>query len=337
MLECQKDFAALGKAWGFDSDELRAHIFEHGTLQNADVPDVVKEIFRSARDITPEWHVRMQAAFQAHITSSISKTVNLSHDANREAVRGAYILAHQCHCKGVTVYRDGCRENQPMVVGTSNRAKGILVTPDAEQFRTPVDVPKFMHAVRMRHNSVWGNLHMSISLELTSDGRYREREVFFNLGRSGDGVHPMTEAYGRLISMILRLDGGLPIVIDQLRSQVLASHHNNGSGKATSPPHELALGLMEYYKQTSSFRDSDGFLTQIPSLHPGAEHMPVERSGGNGQNNSERSQEFIRRMAVSTATVGMYRVPCPMPGCAGELIYTEGCQKCLTCGEGSCL
>lgn len=332
MLECQKDFAALGKIWGFDSDELRAHIFEHGTLQNADVPDVVKEIFRSAHDISPEWHIRMQAAFQQHTTSSISKTINLPHEAEPSDVRYAYTFAHQCNCKGVTVYRDGCREKQPMIIGTSIRAKKVSVVPEVPHFRDPVSVPEFMHAMRTRYSSAWGNLHMSISLEMMPDGRYREREVFFNLGRSGDGVNPMTESFGRLSSMILRLGGGLPLIIDQLRGHVLGSHHNNGSGKATSPPHELALGMMEYYKRTAAFRDDEGFLTQIPSLQV----TPVGNSGGNDSVNSERSQAFIRRVTTAVATVGMYRVPCPTPGCVGELIYVEGCQKCLTCGEGSC-
>jgi ribonucleoside-diphosphate reductase alpha chain len=348
MMECHPDFAELAQQQQFDSPELQQHMFDNGTLQDAKkVPAPMKEIFRTARDVSPEWHVRMQAAFQRHTTSSISKTINMPHEATESSVREAYILAYASRCKGVTVYRNGCRANQPMALSKSSEQDEVLVVPDVPHFRVPVEIPEFMHATRTRYHSAYGNLHMQISLELTPDGRYRERELFFNLGRSGDGVHPMIEVFGRLASLILRLDGSLELVIEQMRSHVLGNHpsRNGSSNKATSPPNELAMALLSYFAKTQAFRDDDGFLTQLPDVRPGPNKRPepvassvvaaAQVSGGNGHG-VERSQAFLDRVNSAMAMTGTYRVPCQTLDCLGELVWAEGCQKCSVCGEGAC-
>ena len=119
-------FEKLAKDRGLYSSELIERITEEGSLAHIDeLPDDMKEVFVTAHDITPYWHMRMQAAFQRHCDSSISKTINFPHDATAEDVDKIYRLAIDLDVKGVTVYRDGCRDMQPMALkGSENRVEG---------------------------------------------------------------------------------------------------------------------------------------------------------------------------------------------------------------------
>jgi ribonucleoside-diphosphate reductase alpha chain len=106
-------FERYASAHGFFSDELMMRVAETGSLQDlADIPEEARKLFVTTHEIRPDWHVRMQAAFQRHIDAAVSKTVNFSADATPKDVRQAYMLAHELGCKGITVYRDGSRENQ---------------------------------------------------------------------------------------------------------------------------------------------------------------------------------------------------------------------------------
>jgi len=112
MLEINKLFEAIAKEQGFYSKELIREIAKRGSIQDiGGIPEDVKRIFVTALDITPEWHVRMQAAFQNHTDNAVSKTVNLPADATREDVKNVFLLAYNLKCKGITVYRYGCKED----------------------------------------------------------------------------------------------------------------------------------------------------------------------------------------------------------------------------------
>ena len=117
LVEVNETFRQVALRGDFCSDELIERIGREGTLANIDeVPRDVKRVFVCAHDVSPDWHVRMQAAFQEHCDASISKTINFPHDASREDVDQIYKMAHELRCKGVTVYRDGCRSLQPMAL-----------------------------------------------------------------------------------------------------------------------------------------------------------------------------------------------------------------------------
>ncbi len=115
LVEVNDTFREVAEKRGFHDDELTERIAHEGTLDGFDqVPEDVKRVFVCAHDIDPDWHMRMQAAFQEHCDASISKTINFAHDATPEDVEKIYSLAYKLRCKGVTVYRDGCRSFQPM-------------------------------------------------------------------------------------------------------------------------------------------------------------------------------------------------------------------------------
>lgn len=120
LVEISKEFEQIAKEKGFYSDELIRKITENGSVQNIkEVPAEIKKIFKTALDISLEWHVRMQAVFQKHVDNAVSKTVNLPYDATIDDVRKAYLLAYKLGCKGITVYRYGSKKEQVLYSGSA--------------------------------------------------------------------------------------------------------------------------------------------------------------------------------------------------------------------------
>ena len=136
LVEINKEFEQIAKERGFYSEELIRKITETGSIQNLkEVPDDVKKLFVTALDISPEWHVMMQAAFQKHTDNAVSKTINLPYDATVEDVRKAYLLAYKLHCKGITVYRYGSKKEQVLYTGaalTKDITEEPVVTAESE-------------------------------------------------------------------------------------------------------------------------------------------------------------------------------------------------------------
>lgn len=119
LLEVNPVFEEVAKRRGFYSADLMMEIAKKGSIQEIDgIPDDVKRLFVTALDIAPEWHVRMQAAFQKYTDNAVSKTINLPHDASVEDVRDAFLLAYKLGCKGITVYRYGSKKEQVLYLGS---------------------------------------------------------------------------------------------------------------------------------------------------------------------------------------------------------------------------
>ena len=130
LIETNPYFEALAKERGFYSEELMMKIARTGTLAGfEDIPDDVKRIFVTAFDIAPEWHVKMQAAFQKYCDNAVSKTINFPHDVDIMEVEKAFMLAYELKCKGITVYRYGSKSQQVLYLGDFNEK---YVSVDAE-------------------------------------------------------------------------------------------------------------------------------------------------------------------------------------------------------------
>lgn len=122
MPDVNEDFVRIAKSEGWYSDELMERIAKTGSIKQAEVPEKWQEVFNTANSISPEYHIRMQASFQKHCDSAISKTTNFAGSATAEDVRAIYELAYEMKCKGVTVYRDGSRDNQVLSTGATKDA-----------------------------------------------------------------------------------------------------------------------------------------------------------------------------------------------------------------------
>jgi ribonucleoside-diphosphate reductase alpha chain len=199
-------FEAVAKKRGFYSPELMAAIAETGTIANLDeIPEDVKRVFVTAHDISPEWHIRMQSAFQKHTDNAVSKTVNLPHDATVEDVRKVYDLAHDLDCKGVTIYRDGSKDNQVL---STNASSGTI----EPMLGATLSRPETLEGFTTRVKTGLGRLYVTVT-ELNG----RPFEVFATIGKSGRSTTAKTEAIGRLVSLALRSGVVVDEIVDQLK------------------------------------------------------------------------------------------------------------------------
>ncbi|MCK4311601.1 MAG: adenosylcobalamin-dependent ribonucleoside-diphosphate reductase, partial [Candidatus Cloacimonetes bacterium] len=118
LLYVNPHFEKAMRETGLYSKELMNRISESGSISNIPgIPENLRKVFVTSHDISPQWHIRMQAAFQKYTDNAVSKTINFKNEATKEDIRMAYELAYELGCKGVTVYRDGSRENQVLSVG----------------------------------------------------------------------------------------------------------------------------------------------------------------------------------------------------------------------------
>ena len=159
------------------------------------VPDDVQAVFATAHDITPEWHIKLQSAFQKHTDNAVSKTVNFSNAATVDDVEKVYQLAFRSGCKGVTIYRDGSREEQVLNVGQTVKKK----EPGAGIATTRPSRPQLLTGETQRMDTGCGKLFV-----IMNDDEYGAREVFANMGKAGGCASSNTEALGRLISLALK-------------------------------------------------------------------------------------------------------------------------------------
>jgi len=206
LAEVNPIFEAVARARGFYSQKLMETVAASGSLKDVDgIPEDVKAVFVTAHDISPEWHIRMQAAFQKFTDNAVSKTVNLPHDATAADVRKIYDLAYQLGCKGVTIYRDGSKENQVLSTGT----------PKTEKDGTPAAVrerPETLEGFTTKIRTGYGHLYVTVT---EFDGR--PFEVFATIGKSGRSTTAKTEAIGRLVSLALRSGVDVRQIVDQLK------------------------------------------------------------------------------------------------------------------------
>jgi len=206
LAEVNPIFEAVAKKRGFYSSELMETIARTGSIQDIDsIPDDVKKVFVTAHDVSAEWHVRMQAAFQKHTDNAVSKTVNLPNDAATDDVLKIYNMAYQLGCKGVTIYRDGSKDNQVLSTGgTSSASEGIM----AALRERPETLDGFTTKIR----TGYGHLYVTVT-----EFNGRPFEVFATIGKSGRSTTAKTEAIGRLVSLALRSGVEVKLIVEQLK------------------------------------------------------------------------------------------------------------------------
>ena len=346
MPDVNEDFVRIAKAENWYSDELMELVASEGHIHFDEVPEEVQRVFVTSHDIPPEWHVRMQAAFQEHTDSAISKTTNFANEASEQDVREIYELAFELGCKGVTVYRDGSRPKQ--VLSTGKTGKGQVSDGERAALEQQLaDAREEAHRVRIelerltaqvqeqdldakagRHKrqrpallrgrtvkmlSPLGDLYVTIN----EDEKGRPFEVFTTLGKAGGAAMADAEAIGRLASLALR--SGIPItaVRDQLRGISCDRAVGIGPNKVLSAPDAVAQAIDRY------LAEQEGIQEELPISSPA-----VVGTIGDTQARSEGSFSPAQ-------TEELFLGSCPDCG-AGQLSYEEGCLKCHVCGYSEC-
>ncbi|MEJ2198863.1 MAG: vitamin B12-dependent ribonucleotide reductase [Desulfuromonadales bacterium] len=200
LVEVHPLFEKIAIERGFYSKELMKKIAEQGTIQDIDeIPEDIRDIFVTSHDITPEDHIRMQAAFQNHTDNAVSKTVNFCHTATREDVATVYRLAYQSGCKGVTIYRDGSRDMQVLSVAKDAARPEDNVPHETAKKRVKRDRPRALTGSTYQMQTGCGPLYVTIN----EDGA-GVFELFTTMGKAGGCASSQCEAIGRLVSLAWR-------------------------------------------------------------------------------------------------------------------------------------
>jgi len=349
MPDVNEDFVAIAKREGWYSDELMKKIAEAGHIHFDAVPAKWQRVFVTAHDVTPEWHIQMQAAFQDFTDSAISKTCNFAHDATEEYVEQIYRYAYQLGCKGVTVYRDGARENQVLSTGSTAKklqegATGGTAGKDAltEALSRIAELETELHLTRDRlHDVEAENLQRrakrsrpdllkgstrrvesplgTMYVTITEDDKGQPFEVFMSLGKAGGALMADVEAVGRLISLALRSGVPLPEIYRQLRG--ISSDRAVGLGvhKVLSVPDAIGIAIEKW------MQDKQGVQQDLLDSAPTAAVAPSEVVRGTAGDAALRAargpdQDFIGAC----------------PDCGSQLAFIEGCAKCHVCGFSEC-
>jgi ribonucleoside-diphosphate reductase alpha chain len=364
MPDVNEDFLTIARREGWYSDELIQNIARHGHIHFDEVPEKWQRVFVTAHDITPEWHVRMQASFQEHCDSAISKTTNFPHTATPEDVRAIYELAYELKCKGVTVYRDGSRDNQVLSTGATDKAKseragaatadiagaasrgemgdlkGTIAELDAEIERLKKQVfdveaenlqrrqkrarPDTLRGTSIRKETPLGTMFAHI----TEDDRGQPFEVFINLGKAGGAAMADVEAIGRLISLGLRSGISIQAIHRQLRGISSDRAVGLGPNKVLSVPDAIGIALEDWMREKQGIQQELLRAQTPPDGTPVVFPVPAV-TGETGSSGSQAQYEF-EQVSGSETFMGT------CPDCGSGMEFAEGCAKCHVCGYSEC-
>jgi ribonucleoside-diphosphate reductase alpha chain len=224
LVEVHPHFEAIAKERGFYSPELMQRIAEHGTIHDInEIPADIRNYFVTAHDISPEMHIKMQAAFQKHTDNAVSKTVNFTNGATVQDVARVYELAYQLDCKGVTIYRDGSRDQQVLSVGKKEE-KAVPYSLEKEKTATKRERPKILKGWTYQMQTGCGPLYVTVNED--TNGLF---ELFTTMGKAGGCAASQSEAIGRMVSLAWRSGLQARQIIKQL--QGISCHSPSGFGE----------------------------------------------------------------------------------------------------------
>ena len=297
MIEANPYFEEAARKGGFYTEELMKQLAGGAHLSDlAGVPTEVKKVFVTAHEISPEWHVEMQSAFQKSTNNAVSKTVNFPHEAGKDEVANVYTMAYEKGLKGITIYRDRSREGQPMSTGQpvvdAVRKPETKITPRKRAKRTT--------GMTERVNTGCGSLYVTVN---SDDAGICE--VFSNLGKAGGCASAQLEATCRLISLALRSGVDVNTVIKQLRGIRCPSIAWEGG------------------KSVLSCADA---IASVLERHVGGETETIEKEEIQKGKMTSKTEDYglVRNIAGQC------------PDCGGLLAYQEGCFVCPNCGYTKC-
>ncbi|MEM1671762.1 MAG: vitamin B12-dependent ribonucleotide reductase [Archaeoglobaceae archaeon] len=302
FFETNPVFEAVLRKRGLYSSELIEKVAETGSIQKLNLPDDMKRVFKCALEIAPEWHVRMQAAFQKYTDNAVSKTINLPNSATRSDVERAFLLAYELKCKGITVYRDGSREEQVLMLKKAEKEKEKVRRPS--KFIEPRPRPRVTEGRTIETKTGCGSLYVTINED--SEGI---AEVFVQLGKSGGCSASQTEAIGRLLSVALRSWINPEVLIKQLKGIRCPSIGFDNGEIITSCADGVAKVLEKWLK---------------------GEYKKIKF----GVEGIKPLTEFAGEIVEEEGKTKMIGGVCPE--CGNVLEYGEGCATCRFCGFTKC-
>ena len=356
------EFEKVMKLRGIWTEDIRKKVVQNGVVGNInEVPEDIRNLFRTAHEIDYNWHIKMQHTFQKYTENAVSKTINMRNEVTKEDIKNAYLMAWELGLNGITVFRDGCKETQVLNLGINGKAvknKGL------KQETGPIlQRPFIVQGATYRLITPVGTAFITINQD--EDGE--PLEVFINVGKAGSDVTAMAEALGRMISTALRFKSYLSPkekareIANQLSG--IGGRRSVGFGpkKILSLPDAVAAALSIHF----GFK-INGFDTKIIDTqkidHPSEslifsdgerveKNDELEKVGTSldeagavmlALNSGLKPEAQLRIDDHTMASDSSNAVPtkivadiCPSCG-ANSLVTEEGCSKCLSCGYSEC-
>ncbi|MCL2497096.1 MAG: vitamin B12-dependent ribonucleotide reductase [Symbiobacteriaceae bacterium] len=315
LTEINPYFAAAAQNEGFYSMQLMERLNQNGRVgEMAELPEWVRRLFVTAQEISPEAHIAIQTAFQRYTDNAVSKTINFAYAATREQIASAYFLAYQQGLKGLTVYRDGSRDEQVYSGGTAVPTLAPSRQEATRSFR-PRPRPDVTKGEIEKFAIGCGSLYV-----MSSRDDIGLSEVFCEPGKYG-GCESQSEATGRLISYCLRLGRTAEEVeeiaaniIEQLRGIRCPACIRRPGITVTSCPDAIARTLQRQFPDLDKYlerRSPSAGIAQMPLV----EQLPVD-------------ERLWREQGANNLRL--------CPECGHELIPESGCWSCVNCGYSKC-
>lgn len=259
LYEFNPYFAQMGY-----SKEIMNSVGAAGSASIEGIEPHVQEIFAGAMEITHSWHIAHQAAWQQFTDNAVSKTINLRSDASIEAVRDCYLRAWRTHCKGITVFRDGCKGEQVLTVGSNTISAASIIamseTPEmppetvheltAEIGISVAERPMIISGKTAKITTAMGSLYVT----LNTDREGKPFECFIEMGKAGSDIKTFTEALARLASISMRAGISLDTIIKQLKD-IRGTVTGRGPTKVLSVPDGIAKCLIELMQPSKIVRE----------------------------------------------------------------------------------
>jgi len=322
LTEVEPLFEEVAKKRGFYSRELMQKIAEKGSIQDfKEIPEDIKRIFVTSHDITPEWHVRMQAAFQKYTHNAVSKTINFPHEATIDDVRHSYMLAYELGCKGITIYRDRSREEQVLNIArlpdgqARTESKQEVKVEETQKEIAPRPRPEVINGTTTKVATGCGNLYVTIN----SDEEGRPFELFTQMGKAGGCAASQLEATGRLVSLAFRSGIEVKSIIEQLRNIRCPSPSWEKGQRIFSCADAIAR-VIEKRLMNGAPDEASLEPTSVAMKHSHNDEPVI----------SEANETTVSDFDAHGEIVGV------CPDCGGALHHEEGCIKCHACGFSKC-
>ena len=333
---------------GFYSKNLIKKIFKEGSIQELDeVPDDLKKVFVTSRDIEPEWDLKIQAAFQKYTDNAVSKTINFKNNATKEDIAKAYKEAYKLGCKGVTVYRDGCKDLQVLKTGESNKEEKKETKEIVVQSLPKRPRPEVVAGSTYELKTAYGGLYVTIN----SDEEGKPFEIFATIGKSGGFFAADSEAICRLISLAFRSNIPASEVIKQIAGIRGPMPSWTKKGTVLSIPDAIAKILSEHIKREQSrlpldypkkeeqketkanneLKEDDQLKIEIDEKK---EEVVIEKDELIPVEALEDKKEMKKVTDIASLADMGYAPECP--DCGNMLEFSEGCMLCRSCGYSKC-
>ena len=316
LTEFHPMFLKMAADQGITADDPRMQqVANTGSLHGLNFPSELEDVFRVSHDISPMWHIRMQAAWQEFCDNAVSKTVNMPQQATEDDVMSVYLMAWETGCKGITVYRDGSKADQ--VLSTAESRQRSDEDKDSEKQRDHEAGyrrrPDALHGITYRINTGHGTTYITVN----NDEKGKPFEVFVAGGKSGGCDEAQSQAITRLVTLALRHNAETDEITKQLAGIVCCPHWENGQIIGS-----LADAISEALKRHGK---NDGQETDTTEIRPASAEKPQDITI------SPKIHAMIQ--LAERRHMGM---ECPEPDCKGTMIENEGCQTCHTCGWSNC-